>query len=416
MDSSSPALLQIAPRFNQTPTSGAEYRNLYLASRLARQMAVTHMGFRSPDAPGAVASDNPNHRFVAVPRNGSYRAQDLLRGALGPMPFSVLNYTRPEMSTAIADHFRKQRFDIVLLEGVHLGGYLSQLRSLDARPLVVCDWHNVESEILERYSRGANGGLRRAYARLTAKRLEQYERWFVNQCDMHIAVSERDAEVLRRSYGAKVPVVVVENGVPLEYFSRVESDSRERFRVLFSGAMDYHANVEAAVWFALEAWPSIHAARPQAVFTIVGRNPSSAVRALGSQPGIEVTGTVPEVRPYYKEALVAVVPLRVGGGTRIKILEAMAAGVPVVSTALGAEGLVAAPGEHYVRADSSREIATAVTDLLANPSKAGCFVSAGRDLVRRRYDWTFLGDRLADALLQMLNKKEPASHEPRASS
>lgn len=414
MESTLPALLQIAPRFNRTPTSGAEYRTLYLASRLARHMAVTHVGFRPPGASEASVPDEPNHRSVAVPRDLSYRVQDLLRGVFGPVPFPVLSYTRAEMSAAILELSRLQRFDIVLLESVHLGGYLSLLRSLDSRPPVVCDWHNVESEILERYGRSARGPMRRTYARLTAKRLERYERWFVSQCDMHVVVSERDGEMLRRRCGGRVPIVVVENGVPLEYFSREDGQARERFRVLFSGAMDYHANVEAITWFAAEAWPAIRAAAPHAVLTIVGRNPAPAVRALAGQPGIEVTGTVPEVRPYYEEALVAVAPLLVGGGTRIKILEAMAAGVPVVSTALGAEGLAAVPGEHYLLADSSREMIAAVAGLLGDRGRAARLAAAGRDLVRQHYDWAALGDRLAEALLQMLSKA--ASHEPRAST
>jgi sugar transferase (PEP-CTERM/EpsH1 system associated) len=402
MDVEGPALLQIAPRFNQPPTSGAQYRTLYLASRLARHMAVTHVGFRPPGGAEAAIPDDPNHRFVPVPRGGSYRFRDLLRGALGSVPFSVLNYTRPEMSAAIERLCRKQHFDIAVLEGIHLGGYLSLLRSVDSRPAVVCDWHNVESEILERYSKNARSAARSLYARSAARSLERYERWFVNQCDMHVVVSERDSDVLVRRYATRAPVVVVENGIPLDYFSASDGTARERFRVLFSGAMDYHANVEAVVWFAREAWPAIRAATPRAVFTIVGRNPAPAVRVLAAQPGIEVTGTVPDVRPYYREAMVAIVPLRVGGGTRIKILEAMAAGVPVVSTGLGAEGLAAAPGEHYVLADSSRELIAAVTDLLGNPVKAARMSSAARDLIRRRYDWAPLGDQLAEHLLGLV--------------
>ncbi len=310
----------------------------------------------------------------------------------------MLNYTRAEMSDTLQHLFRKQRFDIAILEGVHLGGYLSLLRSVECRPAVVCDWHNIESEILERYSANAQGAARKAYARIAAGRLERYERWFVNQCDMHVVVSERDRDALVHRYGSTRPVVVVENGVPLSYFAQVDGPAPKRFRVLFSGAMDYHANVEAAAWFAADVWPAIRAAAPDAVLSIVGRNPAPAVTALASQPGVEVTGTVPDVRPYYREALVAVVPLRVGGGTRIKILEAMAAGVPVVSTALGAEGLAATPGEHYILANSAEEIAAAVAALLRDPDRSARLSAAGRELIRRRYDWASLGDHLAQHL------------------
>lgn len=402
-----PALLQIAPRFCQPPTAGAEFRTLHLGSRLARRMAVTHAGFLTPNAVAPAVKNTAGHRFVAIPRRGSYRVRDLLRGTIGPVPFSVLNYTRAEMIEAVEDLFAKQSFDIAILEGVHLGGYLSLLRSAECRPFVVCDWHNIESEILQRYSETARGPLRQVYARVAARKLENYERWFVNQCDMHVVVSERDREVLVRRYGSRAPVVVVENGVPLDSFlsSSGEAESRSRFRLLFCGAMDYHANVDAVSWFAAEAWPGIHAMAPEVRFTIVGRNPAPAVQALAGQPGIEVTGTVPNVRPYYGEALAAVVPLRVGGGTRIKILEAMAAGVPVVSTGLGAEGLAAIPDEHYIRADSGEQIRAALTDLLRNPGKAERMSFAARDLVRRRYDWASLGDQLAEHLLAHHGKR-----------
>jgi glycosyltransferase involved in cell wall biosynthesis len=370
-------------------------------------MQVTHVGFRAANAPAPTIADTPAHRFIPVERHGGYRLQDLVRGAIGPLPFSVLNYTRSGMSEILQQLFRKQAFDIAILEGVQLGGYLSLLRSAECRPAVVCDWHNVESEILERYSAnaGAQSAARKLYARMAAGKLERYERWFVNQCDMHVVVSERDRDALVHRYGSTRPVVLVDNGVPLDYFSAAEGPAPKRFRVLFSGAMDYHANVEAAAWFAAGAWPAIRSAAPDTVFSIVGRKPTQAVAALAAQPGIEVTGTVPDVRPYYREALVAVVPLRVGGGTRIKILEAMAAGVPVVSTGLGAEGLAAVPGEHYVLADSAGEISAAVTALLRDPEKSARLSDAGRELIRRRYDWASLGDQLAGHLSALKAKR-----------
>ena len=332
---------------------------------------------------------------------------DLLRGAVGRVPFSVLNYTRAEMREAIAGLMKEAPFDIVLLEGVHLGEYLPMLRSSAARPAVVCDWHNIESEILQRYSQSPAPWARRQYARQAARKLSNYERWFVNQCDMHIVVSDRDRDTLLQ-YGARVPVVVIENGVPTDHFSLHGAATRgepPRSRVVFTGAMDYHANIEAVTTFAREVWPELHAAAPQLVFTIVGRNPSAGVCTLADTPGIEVTGMVPDVRPYYAGAVAAVMPLRVGGGTRIKILEAMAAGVPVVSTSLGAEGLTAIPGTHYVLADSSSQMVAALQDLLRDPTRTAQMAAAARDFVRRRHDWAQLGDRLAQHLLALRGGK-----------
>jgi glycosyltransferase involved in cell wall biosynthesis len=254
------------------------------------------------------------------------------------------------------------------------------------------------------------------YARRAAGSLERYERWFVNRCDLHVAVSERDRDTLVRRYGSKVPVVVIENGVSLDDFSGPgEPRQAPRFRVLFAGAMDYHANVEAVTAFAEEVWPAVRAAVPHAVFTVVGRNPAAAVARLAASPGIEVTGTVPDVRPYYREALAAVAPLRVGGGTRLKILEAMAAGVPVIATSLGAEGLAAVPGQHYVLADSSQQMRAALVDLLSNPEHGGRLASAALEFVREHHDWAALGDRLAGHLLALAGERARRQGGTRAS-
>jgi glycosyltransferase involved in cell wall biosynthesis len=168
--------------------------------------------------------------------------------------------------------------------------------------------------------------------------------------------------------------------------------------------MDYHANIDAAVFFAREVWPKLAERVPDAVFTIVGRKPSDAVRALAAGERIEVTGTVDDVRPFYREAWVAVAPLRVGGGTRLKILEAMAAGVPVVSTGLGAEGLHAEPNRDYLLADTAGALVEAIAGLAGDAAKRTALIRAGRDLVERQYDWAALGDALAGHLLQLASE------------
>jgi polysaccharide biosynthesis protein PslH len=407
MDSARPIrLLHVAPRFYGRPITGAEQRNYHLGARLAKHMRVVHVGFSRPEESPFPEADNPRHRFISVPRPASYRPLDLLRGAVGPLPFSVLNYTRGEMEDVLARLLREERFDIVQLEGVQLAGYLPLLRRAVNRPrAIVCDWHNIESEVLHRYADAAANPALRLYARHAANRLEEFERRFVHQCDMHVVVSERDRDTLAR-YGAGAPIVLIDNGVDVESFSDCAGARGRppagRFRVVFVGAMDYHANVDAVKNFALSAWPEVHRRLPQSVFTIVGRNPGSEIRSLGTAPGIEVTGTVPDVRPYYAEAFAAVAPLRVAGGTRLKILEAMAAGVPVVATTRGAEGLAVDPNVHFLLANTAGEMCEAVVLLSRDSVKAAHLVSAGLELVRRRYDWAALGDALAGRLLALV--------------
>jgi glycosyltransferase involved in cell wall biosynthesis len=397
------SLLQVATRFSAHPSAGTEFRNFHLAKALARHMAVTHVAFMAADAPASAPREmvEAGIRMIGVPRAGSYRVADLVRGMAGPRPFSILNYTRAGMKQTIRKLLDERRYDIVLLEGVHMAEYLALLRVVPSRPAVVCDWHNIESEILFRYSRNAPGRARQWYARTAADKLQQYERRFVNRCDLHVTVSERDRATVAGAYGAAAPVVVIENGVPLEdYADARPGRGAKRFRLLFVGAMDYHANIEAACRFAAEVWPQVRAAVPHLVFTIVGRKPAAAVLGLAGN-GIEVTGTVADVRPYYAEAAAAVIPLQVGGGTRIKMLEAMAATVPVVSTRLGAEGLDAIPGKHYLQADSPAAMLAALTGICRDPERAAQLAESGREFVRRHHGWDALGDRLANHLLTL---------------
>ena len=168
------------------------------------------------------------------------------------------------------------------------------------------------------------------------------------------------------------------------------------------GSMDYHANIDGAVSFAREVWPRLRERKPALTFTIVGRAPSPEVRELASIPGIEVTGTVDDVRPYYQEAIAAIVPLKVGGGSRLKILEAMAAGVPVVSTTLGAEGLKVMPDENILIADTTEGTIDAVIRLIENEEQRAQFRNAGRALISNRYDWTTVGTSLFRCYVDLL--------------
>ncbi len=175
-----------------------------------------------------------------------------------------------------------------------------------------------------------------------------------------------------------------------------------RNRIVFVGSMDYHANIDGAIDFAREVWPRVRAQHTDLIFTIVGRDPAAEVRELAQMPGVEVTGTVVDVRPFYREAIAAVVPLNVGGGTRLKILEAMAAGIPVVSTTLGAEGLNIQAGKNILIADTNEQLSEAINSVLENESQRQHLKIGGRALISERYDWSRLGESLFDAYDKLL--------------
>ncbi|MBC8031407.1 MAG: glycosyltransferase [Pyrinomonadaceae bacterium] len=401
----------MAPRVCWPLDTGAKLRNYHLARVLSEKANVTLLAFADSDAP-PVNPENHYERVVTVKRDPGYTPAKILRGALGRTPISVLNYTTDAMKRALARMLSEQDFDVVQIESIHLMGYLSIIRSTSSRPLVVCDWHNIESELMTRYSEREPNFLRRIYARKTAHQLRALEQQSTRDFDAHVVVSDRDRNQLLQLNSASF-VSVIENGVDSAYYSDQEIEKAYAAwrvqraavsglsqspiganRIVFVGSMDYHANIHAVADFARDVWPVVLERHPELVFTIVGRDPGEEVRQLASIPGIEVTGTVGDVRPYYREAVASIVPLKVGGGSRLKILESMAAGVPVVSTTLGAEGLEVRHGADIVIGDTKEQLVEAITRLLQDEELRRQLSEAGRDLVSRRYEWEIAGESL----------------------
>ncbi len=295
------------------------------------------------------------------------------------------------MSKTLAHVLAENDIDVVQVESIHLMNYLPVIRAARSRPIVVCDWHNIESDLMRQYAEREQGLARKTYARRTARLMNEFEIKALNEFDGHIVVSEQDAERLRQM-NPQARILVIENGVDVSYYASEQSAGKKR--IVFVGSMDYHANIDGAVNFARNIWPVVRKQKPELVFTIVGRDPSPEVRALSSKDGVEVTGSVDDVRPFYREAIAAVVPLNVGGGSRLKILEAMAAGVPVVSTKLGAEGLDSSDGENILLTDGPGQIAEAVIRIIDDRELEKRLIAGGSALVRERYDWSTLGAKL----------------------
>lgn len=423
-------VLYFAPKECWPPSTGAQLRNFYLARELSRSAHLTYLGFADgkkelSDTTQVYGPElNERGRIITVPLGRGYTPLKVMRGAVGRTPLPVLNYTTPQMTQLLEQLLREQDFAVIQVEGLHLAAYLPIIRAARNRPLVVCDWHNVESELMLRYSEHAPA-TRRVYARATAKRMESMEMRIAREFDAHLVCTERDRQYLLQ-LNAKARVYVIENGVNVEYFSHKRPfqsgaatgrapageatatvvEPTPPKRLVFSGSMDYHANIDAVTYFAREVWPGVWRKRPDLVFTIVGRKPAPEVQALAAVPGIEVTGGVQDVRPFYREGLVAVVPLRIGGGSRLKILEAMAAGLPVVSTRLGAEGLEVTDGENIILADAPEAFGQAILDICANESQRAQIVQAARQLMLARYDWSAIGKMLLDIYLDLM----PSSH------
>jgi len=416
-------VLYFSPRDCWPVTTGARLRDFYFASEVARDARLTYLGFlTSKELPeGEVRRENlealRGSDTILVTRSGGYSKGNILRGLLGPLPISVLNYQSPVMAVELERLLKENSFDVVQMEGVHLFPYLDILRAASKPPKVICDWHNIESELMARYAEQTGSPLRKFYARRTAKLLRGLEDKVLGSCDAHVVCSEREKQLLlQRQPNARIEAVG--NGVDVEQHSdeAIEQACREfphlcctgegsaggRTKVVFVGSMDYHANIDAVQFFAQDIWPRIRQARPDLELLVVGSRPTTEVLALGKLPGISVTGTVEDVRPFYRCAATVIVPARIGSGTRLKALEAMAAGVPVISTTLGVEGLQVTPGQNVVVADSAADFAAAVARLRAETPEWRTLSEGGRRLVAERYDWAYLARSLRSLYAEQL--------------
>jgi len=394
-------LLYFCPHQIWPANTGARLRDYELARQLAARASVTFVQMcRAGEEPCTLPDDSGLAAVVTLDKDRTYTPFKVLRGLAGPTPMTVLNCWSLRARSQLASVLHSGQFDTIQMEGVHLLKYLPVIMEAPRSPAVVVDWHNIESELMWRYAENTSNWAKKTAARRTAKLIERAEDRILKMCGTHTVTSERERQkLLARCPEANIHVIP--NGVDTNAYTAkkiAESGSgtgqaNSNPTILFIGSMDYHANIDAATWFSRQVWPEISRAHPELVFTIIGRNPSPEVRRLASDR-IRVTGTVDDIRPFFASAAAVIVPIRYGSGTRYKILEAMAAGVPVVSTRLGAEGIEAKDCVHFLLADNGTEFAAAVSRLLTSPDTRSGFSKAARALMSRIYDWPIIGTRL----------------------
>ena len=343
--------------------------------------------------------------IVSVKKPPTYTAWNLIRGLVGKWPLPVLNYRSQEMAAALETLGRKEKFDVVHFDSLHMASYETLFaNSGNPRVLRIYDWHNIESESMRRYTIEVKSAAKRFYANRTVPRLQKLERALLQNAFAHTVCSKREEmELKSRVPGARV--ATVPNGVDTAFFARPTVDlGWPPKSIIFVGAMNYYPNVDAALWFTRDVWPRIRSCFPECRLTLVGSDPAPEVLALRGTEGVEVTGTVKDVRPFYHYADIALAPLRMGGGTRLKILEAMAAGVPVISTAVGAEGLAVESGRDVLIADETNPESwiQAILALGESEGHRRELIASGIQLVRDHYDWTVIGKSLCSAYLEWL--------------
>lgn len=401
-------VLLLVPQMPYPPRQGTSLRNFNIIRGLAERHRVHLLAAVEAPADGvAVLPDAPEpladlvarvELAVAPPRTRAERVRRLLTDRRPDMAHRIYG---PAYEQALERLLRAQPFGIVQVEGIELAPALGVVHQLQPQAGVVFDDHNAEAALQARAFETDLRQPRRwpaaAYSWLQAGRLERFERWACQTADWITAVSDADRESLLGLLGETAPpITVVPNAIDIATYQRPVAGEIPRFDLVFSGKMDYRPNVDAMLWFGRKIWPLIQGARPETTLAIVGQKPHARLDALRALPGVTITGMAPEVLPYLAGATVYVMPLRMGSGTRLKLIEAMAAGVPIVSTTLGAEGYPVRSGHELLLADEPEAFARAVLRLLENGDLRARLIAAGRHMA-----WQFDWRRVMPAFLEI---------------
>lgn len=387
----------LAHRLPYPPRTGDKVRAYHLARFLAREHELTLACLvDEPEAAPALAAlrrEIADLESASIAR-GPKRLRALLHLAYGGSA-TMAYFDSPRLRSRVAARLREDRYDLIYVSSSSMAQYVNGV----GRTPVLMDFVDVDSDKWFQYSARLPFHTAWVY-RLEGMRLRQQEVMAARRADRCL-VATRQEEALLHSFAPWAPTTVIPNGVDLDYFVPSEVPAPDS-TLLFTGAMDYFPNADAALHFCHEIFPAIRERAPGARFLIVGKNPVLAVRRLADIPGVHVTGTVPDVRPYMRDAAVAVAPLRVARGIQNKILEAMAMGLPVVATSKAHEGLEGRPGRDLLLEDDPAAFANAVVGLLRAPEHRAEMGRSARRFVETHHSWTDSAAKLGQVLAEVL--------------
>jgi glycosyltransferase involved in cell wall biosynthesis len=398
-------ILWICPFFLHPTDRGAQIRTLGTLKELHKRHEVHFAALNDPrNLVGPQRSSEYSSRHICVEHSAPARGSlgilpQLASSLLNPVPMAVSRYASKKLRLEIDALISAEHYDSIVCD------FLASAPNLSALEQCVLFQHNVETIIWQRHVQQSSSLFKKAFFRMQAIKMEAYEKEVCRRSKHVIAVSDIDASRMSKMFGIDT-VSSVPTGVDVEYFAPrgIESPGSD---ILFCGSMDWLPNVDAVEYFLTEVLPLIREQIPGATFTIAGRSPDARVlKAVQGLAGVTVTGKVDDMRPYLWGAKISVVPIRIGGGTRLKIYECMAAGVPVVSTTVGAEGLRYKDGDDIVIADDPHDFANACVRLLKQDAVRRSIADCALQRAQSKLSWEAVS-REFEAILENNRRLRP---------
>jgi len=385
------------------PDTGAKIRTFNLLKRVASDYEITLISFgrEEKEKEKIEALRKFCKRIILISEKKS-KWTSFLCSIAGRLPYSIRRYYSSKMERLIKKLINSENFDLIHCDSLQMS---FNLRSVNSIPKVLTE-HNVESQIWQRWASEEKNFLKRYFIKGQYKKISCYEFEILKMFDCCIAVSEEDKKIIEENSQIK-KVWVVPNGVDCDYFDPDKMKSlhllEKEFSLIFTGSLDWYPNQDALIYFFTEIYPLLKKRIPQISINIVGRNPSKSILKFARRDNsINIVGRVEDIRPFIFASQIFVVPLRIGGGTRLKILEAMAMAKPVISTSVGAEGLGVTHEENIILADNPYEFASKILRLFEDKNLREKIGKNARQFVKEKYDWNIVAEKLVKVWKEMI--------------
>lgn len=397
-------ILYVCHRFPFKPNRGGKIRPFNMIRHLneSRQVTVASLA-RSPEEAKEGEGIAPHcHRYLMDTVSSASAVARMLAGAPTPTPASMAYFHSSRLARLIREELRRESFDLIF---VHCSSVAHFVADVPGIPKIL-DFGDMDSQKWLDYAQFQPFPKSLVY-RIEGLKMQRAEMQLARKFDLCTCTTRAEYETLL-GFETGTPAAWFPNGVDLEFF-KPSGETYDPNAIVFVGRMDYYPNQQGVTEFCDQVLPVIQAQRPETTFAIVGAKPSPEILELGKRPGVTVTGTVPDVRPHVIKAAVAVAPLRIARGTQNKILESLAMGVPVVSSATAAKGIDAEPGEHFLAADSAKEFAAMTLRLLNDAGERERLAKAGRARMESHHNWPASMRRLDKIIEDCLSLKKRAA-------